>query len=129
MFARWYALFLGFLLIVLGIAGLVASRAVTVGRGGLITTSIVFLIIALAGLWMGFRVTDNLSLRWFSGIVGGVLFLWGIIQLAAAPGASMLSVATAVASVGGFLVLLGSLGLAAAVLPTVWLQERAPAMP
>ncbi len=45
MLSRWYSLFLGFLLIVLGIAGLIFAGHTLVGRGGLVATSIIWLIL------------------------------------------------------------------------------------
>ncbi len=123
MLSRWYSLFLGFLLIVLGIAGLVVGSQMHVMRGGLVATSIIWLIIALASLYVGFGVRNLLTVRWFAGTVGAILFVWGIIQMIASPAAVYMGVAAALASVGGFLVLLGAFGLAAALVPAIWLRE------
>ncbi len=124
MLSRWYSLFIGFLFIVLGIAGLVAGSQ---GYSGVVAASIFMLIIAVVALWVGFGVRNLTTVRWFAGIVGALLFLWGIIQMIAAPTANTMGVMTAVASVGGFLVLLGSLGLAAALVPATWTRdERVP---
>ena len=123
MFARWYSLFLGFLLVVLGIAGLVAAGSLPGSQGGLVTISIVWLITAVVSLWYGFGVRDMVNLQWFSGIVGGLYFLWGIVQLFAAPAATTAGVMATVASIAGFNLLIGAIGLAAALVPATWLQE------
>ena len=117
MFSRWYSLFLGYLLIVFGVAGLIAASQVTVGRGGLITASIIWLIIAIASLWVGYGLRNDRTVRMYSGILGGILFLWGAIQLFSSPSAGSTSLLAATASIGGLLVLLGALGLAAASVP------------
>lgn len=117
MFSRWYSLFLGYLLIVFGVAGLIAASQVNDGRGGLVTASIIWLIIAIAALWVGYGVRNDRSVRAFAGILGGILFLWGAIQLLSSPSADSTSLLAATASIGGLMVLLGSLGLAAASLP------------
>lgn len=120
MFARWYTLMLGFLLIVLGIAGLVAAARIPGGSRGLVAISVIWLITALLSLGVGFFVRNISTVRWFAGIVGGLYFLWGIVQLFAAP-AAIASVA--IASVAGFILLLGSIGLGAALVPANWLHE------
>ena len=122
MFSRWYSLFLGYLLIVLGIAGLIAAGSLPGARAGLVTTSIIWLVIALVSFWFGYGVRNMMSVRWYAGIIGGLLFLWGIIQMIAAPSTATMGVAAAMASVAGFLVFLGALGLAAATVP-VWVTE------
>ncbi len=123
MLARWYSLFLGFLFIVLGIAGLIVSSRITVGRGGLVATSIIWLIIALVSLGVGFGVSNPLTVRWYSLIVGAILFVWGIIQMIASHAATFGMMAS-LASVGLFMVLLGAIGLAAGLVPAVWLREQ-----
>ena len=72
MLARWYTLFLGFLLIVMGIASLIAPRVLGVAPGGLVTVGIVWLVTGLLSLWYGFRVTNIANVRYFAGIVGGL---------------------------------------------------------
>ena len=127
MLARWYSLFLGFLFLVLGIVGLTLVGRLPTPYGGLIATLIIWLAVAVVSLWVGFRVRSSSSVRWYAGVLGGLFFVWGVIQLAASPTAVLVGVIATVASVGGFLVLLGSLGLAAALVPAGWLQEAAPA--
>jgi uncharacterized membrane protein len=124
MFGRWYALFIGFLLLVLGLAGLVAASQLAGTQGGLLTISIVWLLTAVVALWVGFAAKSYSTTRWFAGIVGGLYFLWGIIQLFAAPAAAAVSVAATFASIAGFVLLLGALGLAAAFVPATWLHEE-----
>ena len=126
MFSRWYSLFLGYLLIVLGIAGLVASGSLPGARTGLVSTSIIWLLIALVSFWFGYRVPDNVSVRWYAGIIGAILFVWGIIQMIAAPATATMGIAAAMASVAGFLVFLGAIGLAAATVPAGMIQEISP---
>lgn len=123
MLSRWYALFMGFLLIVLGVAGLIIGSHVHTMRGGLVSTSIIWLIIALASLYVGFGVRNVMHVRWFAGILGAVLFVWGIIQMIASHAAAYMGVTAALASLGGFLVLLGAFGLAAALVPAIWMRE------
>ncbi len=122
MFSRWYSLFIGYLLIVFGVAGLIAASQVTTGRGGLVTASIIWLIIAIASLWVGYGMRSDRSVRRYAGILGGVLFLWGAIQLFSSPTADSASLLAATASIGGLLVLLGSLGLAAASVPVTTME-------
>jgi len=128
MFARWYAIFLGFLLIVSGIAGLIAARALPGSNGGLVTTSIIWLIIAVVSLWVGYGLRNDVSVRWYSGVLGGLLFIWGVIQLFAAPTAAATGVMATFASIGGLLVMLGSLGLAAASVPLAYRERRIEGM-
>ena len=58
-----------------------------------------------------------MSVRWYAGIIGAVLFLWGIVQMIASPAMAATGIMAAVASVAGFLVFLGAIGLAAATVP------------
>lgn len=129
MLARWYSLFIGFLLVVLGIAGLFAAGSVDIGQGGITTLSIVWLITGAVALWMGFGVKNDRTVRTFALIVGALYFLWGIIQLLAAPAADSTRILTALASTAGFNLLLGALGLAAGLvrLPT-WTEAEARPM-
>jgi len=124
MLSRWYSLFLGFLLLVVGIGGLVAARVFS----GLVAPSIIWLIIALISLYVGFAVRNLGTVRMWAGVIGAILFVWGIIQLIASPAATYASSVATVASVGGFMVLLGSLGLAAGLVPATWLHEPTPVM-
>ncbi|MHB9133044.1 MAG: hypothetical protein ACYDBB_18405 [Armatimonadota bacterium] len=124
MLSRWYSLFIGFLLLVMGIAGLFAPRVLGFGTGALVTVSLVWLITAIVALWFGFGVRNTMSVRWFAGIVGGLYFLWGIVQLFSAPAADTVGLSSLLASMSGLLLLLGSLGLAAALVPATWLQEE-----
>lgn len=124
MFARWYALFLGYLLIVSGIAGLIAASTLPGSNGGLVTISIIWLIIAVVSLWVGYGLRNDTTVRWYSGIIGGLLFLWGVIQLFSAPAANTTGALATTASIGGLLVMLGSIGLAAATVPLVYRERR-----
>jgi purine-cytosine permease-like protein len=128
MFSRWYALFLGYLLIVSGIAGLIAAGSLPGSNSGLITASIIWLIIAVVSLWVGYGLRNDNTVRWYAGILGGLLFIWGVIQLFSAPAANTVSGIASTASVGGLLVLLGSLGLAAATLPAAYRERRVEGM-
>ncbi|HEY3378193.1 MAG TPA: hypothetical protein VGL77_11935 [Armatimonadota bacterium] len=128
MLSRWYSIFLGIMLLILGIAGLVAPRLVT-GAGTtatLVTTSVFWLITAVIALWFGFAVRSVNSLRWFAGVVGAIYLLWGIAALVATgrTAAASLNVAGVLATMSGFMVLLGALGLAAALAPAYWLREH-----
>jgi|GEM_PF-2303425 len=125
MLSRWYSILLGFLLLVLGIAGLVGAGIIGGTQSGLIITSIIWLIIAVASLWVGYGVRNPVTVRWYSGVLGGLLFLWGVIQLFSAPVATAAAgFAVMTASIAGFLVFLGAIGLAAASVPAVWLEHR-----
>lgn len=121
MLSRWYSLFLGFLLIVTGIVGLVAASRLAGPHGGLVASSIIWLIIAIISLYVGFGVRSLPTVQWWSGIIGAILFIWGIIQLIAAPASVTIGLVAAVASLGGFMVLLGSLGLASALTSGLWM--------
>lgn len=122
MLSRWYSLFIRFLFVVLGIAGRVAGSRLH--ASGIITASIILLIIVIVALWIGFGVQSLNTVRWFAGVIGALFFIWGIIQMMAAPSANTMGVMTAVATGEGFLVLLGSLGLAAALVPATWLRDQ-----
>ena len=125
MLSRWYSILLGFLLLVLGVAGLVAAGIIGGTQSGLIVTSIIWLVIALASLWVGYGVRNPVTVRWYAGILGGLLFLWGVIQLFSAPVATAdLGLVVMTASLAGFLVFLGAIGIAAASVPANWLERR-----
>ena len=128
MFSRWYALFLGFLLVVLGIAGFVTAGNIPGDQGGLVTISVVWLITGIIGLWVGFAVRNLTTLRWFAGIVGALYFLWGIVMAFSAPTADVTTTMSTLATAGGLNLLLGALGLSAALVPATWLQEPSPTM-
>jgi len=128
MFSRWYSLFLGYLLIVFGIAGLVAASVLEGSNAGLVTSSIIWLIVAIVSLWIGYGVRNDVTVRWYAGIVGGLLFLWGAIQLFSAGTVEAASLMATTATLGGLLVLLGSLGLAAATVPLVYRERRVEGM-
>ena len=121
MLSRWYSLFLGFLLIVTGIGGLVAASRMHVSHSALTTGSIIWLLIAIISLYVGFGVRALPTVRWWAGMIGAILFVWGIITLIAAPALMATGVMAAVASFGGFMVLLGSLGLASALTSGLWM--------
>ena len=128
MFSRWYSLFLGYLLIVFGIAGLVAASVIAGSNAGLVTSSIIWLIVAVVALWIGYGVRNDVTVRWFAGIVGGLLFLWGAIQLFSAGTAESTGLMAATGTLGGLMVLLGSLGLAAATVPMAYENRRVDRM-
>ncbi len=124
MLSRWYSIFLGILLLILGIAGLAAPNVLGFGTGTLVTTSFVWLITAIVALWYGFRVRDINSVRRFAGVVGAIYLLWGIVQMMGAPTAETAVNERLLASLSGVMVLLGALGLSAALVPAGWLHER-----
>lgn len=123
MLARWYHIMLGFLFIVFGIAGLVAASALPGSQGGLVAISVIWLIIAAVALWVGYRVDNVRTQRWLAGIIGGALFIWGVVQLFASVSATTAGSLATIASIGGFLVFLGAIGLAAASVPAVWAER------
>jgi hypothetical protein len=129
MLSRWYAIFLGILLLVLGVAGLIAPRVLGFGTGALVTTSVIWLITAVVALWYGFGVRNLYSLRWFAIVVGGLYLLWGIVQMAGAPQADTAMTSNLLASLSGLMVLLGSIGLAAGLVPMTVSTERETMMP
>lgn len=128
MLSRWYSIFLGIILLIMGIAGLIAPRLVTgVGTTGtLVGTSIVWLITAILALYFGFGVRSVNALRWFAGIVGVVYLVWGIVAMIAAGRTALggMNVSGILATMSGLMVLLGSLGLAASLAPAYWLREQ-----
>lgn len=119
MLSRWYALFLGILLLILGVAALAAPTAIGIAIGTLITTGIVWLITAMLALWYGFGMRSTLNLRWFAGIVGALYLIWGVLALLTASAQASPIWLT----VGLVLLLLGALGVAAALTPITWLRE------
>ena len=128
MLSRWYLFFIGILLLIMGIAGLAAPRLVA-GIGTtetLVGTSIVWLITAIVALWVGFRSRSVNSLRMTTGVIGAVYLLWGIIALFSTGSTAdrNLNVAGIWATVSWMTLLLGSLGLAAALAPAYWLREH-----
>ena len=129
MLARWYSLFLGFLLVVMGIAALVAPRVVGFGTAPLVTVGVIWLITGIVALWYGFRVRNIANVRSFAGIIGGLYFLWGIIQLFSAPAAAGPASGGLLASLAGLILLLGALGLSAGLVPAGWLHEGEVMMP
>jgi len=128
MLSRWYSLFLGYLLLVFGVAGLVAASVLPGANSGLITSSIVWLIVAIVAFWIGYGVRNDVTVRWFAGIVGGLLFLWGVIQLFSAGTANTTGLMAATGTLGGLMVLLGALGLAAATMPLGYQERRVDRM-
>ena len=123
MLARWYSLFLGFLLIVMGIAALVAPRVLGFGSAPLVTIGIIWLVTALVALWYGFRVTNIANVRSFADTVGVLYFLWGIVQLFSASAAILPATGSLLASLAILVLLLGALGLSAGLVPAGWLHE------
>jgi hypothetical protein len=128
MFSRWYALFVGFLLIALGIAGFVAAGSLGGTQGGLVTISVLWLITGIIGLWVGFAVRNLGTLRWFAGLIGAIYFLWGIVMAFSVPSAPGMTTGGTLATAGGLNLLLGALGLSAALVPATWLHEPTPTM-
>jgi len=124
MLSRWWLLFFGFILVVFGIAGLIAASAIPGTQSGLIVTSIIWLVTAVIALWVGFGVRSANIVRGTAGIIGGLYFAWGIVLLFTGPGLATIAAAGMMASVGGLLVLLGALGLASALVPAGYLYER-----
>lgn len=129
MLSRWYSIFIGIMLLILGIAGLMAPRLITGVTGAgptLVTTSVIWLITAVLGLYFGFFARSVTGLRWFAGIVGAFYVVWGIVAMASAgrTAVSGFNISGILAGIGGFTLLLGALGLAAALAPAYWLRER-----
>jgi len=131
MLSRWYSIFLGIILIIMGIAGLVAPRFVSGPgtTGTLVGTSIVWLITAVLALWFGFGVRNVRNVRWFAGIVGVIYLLWGIISMISAGRYAGLNAGGVLATTSGLEVLFGALGLAASLVPAYWLHEEGMFMP
>lgn len=124
MFSRWYSLFLGYLLLVFGIAGLIGASVLPGTNAGLITSSVIWLIVAVVSLWVGYGLRNDTTVRWYAGIVGGLLFVWGAIQLFSAGTIESADLMAATGTLGGLMVLLGSLGLAAATVPLAYRERR-----
>ena len=115
MLSRLYALFIGIVLIVMAIGGYSSTQFMgATSLGPLIPT--VWLIVGIIALAVGFFVRNVNTLRAFSGIVGGIFLLWGIIGLLG--GSSMLDVLLMTISA------IGAAGVAAALAPAQWIRER-----
>ena len=124
MFSRWWLLFFGFILVPFGIAYLAAANRVEFAQGGLVATGIIWLLVAVIALYIGFAVRDAKVVRWSAGIIGGLFFAWGIIYLYTGPSLATIAAATVMSTVGGLLILMGALGLAAAIVPANYLYEE-----
>lgn len=126
MLSRWYAIFLGIILLVMGIAGLAAPRLITglSSTSPLTGTAIVWIITSLVALYFGFGVRNVTNVRWFAGIVGALYLIWGIISMISMQRTVIVQVTGVLATVSGLLVLLGALGLAAALAPAYWMREE-----
>lgn len=120
MLSREYALFIGFLLLVMGIAGYMAPQFL--GATNMTAwTPTIWVITALVALAVGFGVRSVSSLRWFAGIAGIVYMLWGVVALFSAPVAPTINLRDLLSVI---MVGVGSLGLAAALAPAYWMRER-----
>lgn len=115
MLSRLYAIFAGFVLIILAIGGYSSDMFMGASNlGGFQPT--VWLIVGLISLAVGFFVRNVNTLRGFSGIVGVLFLLWGVIALLAdANTRDVLS--TVLAAIGAF-------GISAALAPAQWIRER-----
>ncbi|MHB9022554.1 MAG: hypothetical protein ACYC7E_00020 [Armatimonadota bacterium] len=128
MVSRWYLFFIGFVLVLFGIAGFVAAGRIDTGSAALVTTSVVWLITAVIALLVAFFVRGTSTVRWTAGIIGALYLLWGAVMLFSAPGLDTVSSAAALAGASGLLILLGALGLAASLVPANWLYRERETM-
>ncbi|HEY3418156.1 MAG TPA: hypothetical protein VGM23_14865 [Armatimonadota bacterium] len=124
--SRWYLMFLGFILVIFGIAGLVAARGVPTGATTLVTVSIIWLVTAIVSLSVAFAVTSTRTVRDTAGVIGALYLAWGIVALFSSSALATVSAAATVAGASGLLILLGAIGLAASLVPAGWLA-RTPA--
>jgi uncharacterized membrane protein HdeD (DUF308 family) len=111
MLSRWFAILLGFLLLLLGVGAMLASSAAGVSAATLISVGIIWIITAIVAFWYGFGVREGEGTRWFSGIVGSLFLIWGIVTLFIAA----VQQSAIWLTLGLFLLVLGALGLAAAL--------------
>ncbi|MHB0935875.1 MAG: hypothetical protein ACYDCO_20225 [Armatimonadota bacterium] len=115
MLSRLYAIFTGFLLVILAIGGYSSSEFMGADGLGWFQPT-VWLLIGLVALAVGFFVRNVNTLRAFSGIVGALFLLWGAIALIADANTRDI-VSTVLAAIGAG-------GVAAALAPAQWIRER-----
>jgi purine-cytosine permease-like protein len=123
MFSRWYNLFIGFLLVILGIAGFIAAGNIPGSNPGIVTISVIWFVTGLVGLWAGFSLRDLNAVRRVAMTIGVLYFLWGAIMMFSTPAASSVVTGTTLSVTGLLTLLLGSIGLAAGLLPATWTRE------
>lgn len=117
MLSRWYLLFVGMVLVIMGIAAFVAPRFLYV-EALPSWVAWIWLLTGLVGLIVAFAVPSVTTLRWVAGIIGTVYVLWGIIALFTEPSGVTSNPVSLITFV------LGALGLSAALAPAFWLRER-----
>lgn len=121
--SRWYLLYLGIILIVFGIAGLVAAGEIRGPKGGLIATAIVWLLTAAIALTVAIMIREPSWVRLASSFIGTVYLAWGIVYLYLAPSLTNFVIAIALAMFSIILIVSGAIGIAAGVVPANWLRE------
>ena len=115
MLSRLYALFFGFALIILAIGGYSSDTFMGATSLGSLTPTI-WLITGIISLAVGFFARNVNVLRTFSGIVGGIYLIWGVIAMLGDSNLRDILI-TVVAT-------LGAAGVAAALAPAQWIRER-----
>jgi len=117
--SRVYAFFIGFVLIVMAIAGYRAPEFLGAEQlMGWVPT--IWLLTGLVALAVGFFLRNVNGLRWFAGIVGAIYLVWGTISLFTPPGTPIINLLHVLSMV---MVTIGALGLAVALGPAYWVRE------
>ncbi len=119
MLSRAYLLFTGILLLVLGIAGYMSPTAIgaTTLPGWM---PVAWGVSGLLALLLGFVSRNINTLRAFSVLYGGVYLLWGLAAIFVPVQAAQFADGSLVNLLH---VMIGALGLAAALAPATWLRE------
>jgi membrane-bound ClpP family serine protease len=116
MLSRWFNLFIGMVLTLMGIVGYLAPNFLT---GDLLGFGVptMWLLTGLIALGVGFFVRNLATLRWVAGLIGVVYLIWGLIGLFAE------TTGLTTNPLSFFVFLLGALGLSAALAPATWMRE------
>ncbi|MHB0935346.1 MAG: hypothetical protein ACYDCO_23055 [Armatimonadota bacterium] len=117
MLNRWYAIFIGIILLVMGIVGFLAPNFLTGDLLGF-WVPFIWLITGVAALIVGLAVKNIKTVRVFNGVVGGLYLLWGLIGMFAE------TFAITTNPLGFIVFLIGALGVASALAPIYWVQDH-----
>lgn len=122
MLNRWYAIFIGILLLVMGIVGFLAPNFLTGDLLGF-WTPFIWLITGIIALAVGLAVRNIKTVRTFAGVIGALYLLWGLVGLFA-------ETAFITTNPLGFIVfIIGALGVATALAPIYWVQDQEAYLP
>ena len=119
---RWYAIFIGILLLVMGIVGFLAPNFLTGDLLGF-WVPFVWFITGIVMLAVGLAVRNIQTVRAVNGTVGGLYLLWGLIGLFAE------TLAITTNPLGFIVFIIGALGVAAALAPLYYATDEAAYLP